>query len=225
MTDIDELQHHFFEQVLTASHSFYVWKAIHNISHENKPTRTGLNRNAPSWSIILQSLQITNFASIGWFFDNDERSLSVEKFIMECQKNIDQFSRDSLYARRMEKAGGDEPDWLAKYIKDMHEPTVDDFQVVFDQISEKAGVYAPYRRVRNKLIGHRDLATLSDKSSVYSDTNIGEIQGILEFMNQVSCLVRGSYSNGQWGDIGSFRAIDVPSIEGDVESLLGKIRT
>lgn len=147
--------------------------------------------------MILHGLQTTFFITLGRLFDANSDALSLHTFLNECESNLDQFSRASLKRRRI-KMFGNEPDWLDAYVKEKYEPTREDFRAIKRAARPHKKKYESiYRDIRNKVIAHKELATLDGHDGLYARTQVRDLEAALLFLNQVTTVVRELLQNGR----------------------------
>lgn len=198
MNNVGDLISEYRNEVHVVISSFYAWKSLNDIPAIDNSILEKLNKNAVSWNLIRHSLQITFFTTLGRIFDNDRRSLTVHSFINKCKNEIGQFKKSSLESRRIQGAGGHRPDYLDNYLLSVYEPTEQDFEKIKIVADKYKKIYEDnYEPIRNKIIAHKDLKTLEIKDSLYANTNIGEIEELLNFLCQVREVISAWYLDGR----------------------------
>ena len=201
MTNVEKLLQEYRNEVNIAVSSFYTWKTINGLAKSDDKVLCALNTNGLSWSIIAHSLQITFLTVLGRIFDNNPRSLTVNSFICKCRDAIRQFSKASLEVRRLNGSHGVRPDYLDDHLKDACEPSSADFDALDRAAQKYKTIYQKnYHPIRNKLIAHKDYATMGSRDSLYAKTNIGEIEELLLFLHQIEKVVDQWYLNGRMTD-------------------------
>lgn len=185
MTAVEVLLKEYRGDVNIAASSFYAWKTINNLAANDQEVFHALNRHALSWRIIAHSLQVTFFAALGRIFDRDARSVTVHGLLAVCKKEIAQFSKPALEARRLKEANGVRPEWLSDYLEEVYEPVTTDFDALAQIASQHEWTYtSKYQPIRHKVIAHKDLATIGFRDALFSKTNIAEVEKILQFLHQ-----------------------------------------
>ena len=198
MSDIEKLIEEYRSEVNILVSSFFAWKTINELATSDNEIRRALDTNALSWNLITHSLQITFLTALGRIFDADNRSLTVHSFINKCKSEIVQFSKTALEARRLRNMHGVRPDWLDDYLKEVYEPVGVDFDDLTQLAKQYDEIYkSNYHSIRNKVIAHKDIATIGNKDALFAKTNIGEIQEILQFLYQVERIVAEFHMNGR----------------------------
>jgi hypothetical protein len=222
MNTVEDLIHEYRNEVSIAASSFYAWKSIHNLAASDNEIFQVLNTNALSWNVILHSLQITFFITLGRLFDEDNRSLTVNTFISRCQNGIAQFSKSAFEARRIEDAHGVRPEYLDDYLQGVYEPVAADFIALAQSVSPHETIYNNnYKSIRHKLIAHKDFATIESKHALFAKTDIGEIEEILQFLHQIERVVAELHINGRKTNLNEHALAEERYIHEDLKKLFG----
>lgn len=213
------------DEVATATWAFYAWKHINNIGSNDRAVRQGLNRNAATWNVITHSLQTTFFITIGRLFDIDGEAFSVHAFLRHCIENIEQFDSHHILERKLVDQKGAEPEWLAEYMDSVYEAKEEDFQRLRGEVSKHQKRYEEiYRPIRNKVMAHKDIASLSNVTEIFGRTNIRELQEFLTLFDQIQNIVFDLLHNGKLRKIGDYPFREEQRMEKDVSSLLELIK-
>jgi hypothetical protein len=224
MCKIENLYKIFHNENITTCWSFYGWKNIKKIVSSNKEIRTAINRNKISWSIILHSLQITFFITLGRIFDKDHRSFSIHTLINTCINNIDQFSKEQLKERKTKGWNKDDLSWIDEYIKNSYQPKIGDFLELQEEISKKNNIYEEkYKPIRHKVVAHKDLKKINNVEELFVKINTSEVEEILCFLHQIEMIIWDLYSNGRLEKIGHYRFNEEDYVIEDINILLNKI--
>lgn len=198
MVSIEELIDAFRSEVDTAACSYYTWKGINDVASLDAKVLQRLHANALVWNTIVHSLQVTFLVVLGRIFDGDNRSLTVKSFVGKCRENIDQFSLRELEARKLANVKGGRPVWLDEYIRAAHQPSHSDFDGLIHEATVHGTVYIDrYRPIRNKVIAHKDFATIGNAHALFGKTNIGEVEDMLLFLAQVERVIHEWFWNGR----------------------------
>ncbi|MDF0752731.1 hypothetical protein NLU14_21105 [Marinobacter sp. 71-i] len=225
MEKVEEALKLYRDEVATATWAFYAWKHLNNIGSNDRAVRNGLNRNAATWNVITHSLQTTFFITIGRLFDIDGDAFSVHAFLRFCIENVDQFDSRHIRERKMTDQNGIEADWLESYMGRVYEAKVPDFQRLRGEVTKHQKRYEEiYRPIRNKVMAHKEIASLSNVTEIFGRTNIGEIQSFLALFGQVENVVFDLMHNGKLRKIGDYELHEEQRMEQDVTSLLDRIK-
>lgn len=189
----------FHDELIIAFRSFYGLINIKNIASADKEIRLALKRNTISWGIILHSLQITFFITLGRIFDKDPGSFSVYTLINTCISNIDQFSKEKLRERKIKEWDKDDLSWADEYIEYAYVPSKDDFLRIKEEISKNQVIYENnYKKVRHKIFAHKDLKYINNTDILFKDINIKETESLLLFLYQVDRIIWHLFHNGNY---------------------------
>jgi len=225
LKNIEEALKLYQDEVATATWAFYAWKHIRNIGSNDRAVRQGLNRNAATWNVIAHSLQTTFFITIGQLFDINGDAFSVHALLRFCIRNIEQFDTQHIRERKLTDQMGVEPDWLAEYMEHVYEAKDEDFQCLKGEVSKHQKRYEEiYRPIRNKVMAHKEIASLSSVTQIFGRTNIGEIQDFLTVLEQIQNIIFDLAHNGKLKKIGDYPLREEHRIERDISSLLDRIK-
>lgn len=225
MKTVEEALKLFQDEVATATWTFYAWKHINRIGSNDLSVRRGLNQNAATWNVITHSLQTTFFITVGRLFDIDGDAFSVHAFLRYCIENVEQFNSDYIRKRKLADQNGIEPDWLAGYMDNVYEAKEKDFQRLRGEVGKRQKRYEEiYRPIRNKVMAHKEIASLSNVTDIFGKTHIGEIQDFLTLFNQIENIVFDLMHNGKLREIGDYPVREEHRMEQDVSSLLNRIK-
>ena len=175
--------------------------------------------------MITHSLQSSFFITLGRLFDVDGDSFSVHAFLKCCIENIDQFGKEALRERKLRESSEKNPAWLDEYINNAYVPTENDFQRIRGETSKYQRQYEDiYRPIRNKVLAHREKATLENVAELFEKTNIGQIEGFVFHLVQVQGIVFQLLNNGRLTAIGDHKFDDEEYVMKDVQKLMERIR-
>lgn len=224
MSAIEDLLKEYRGEVNVAASSFYAWKNINNLAANDRALYQALQRNALSWNIIAHALQVTFFTALGRLFDRDTRSLTVRTFINTCAAAGGEFSKSAYEARRTAENHGNRPDYMDDHLRALYEPVASDFQALAAAAAPWEAIYTTnYQPVRHKLIAHKDLATIGGKHALFANTNIGEVEAILDFLYQVGAVIEQLFLNGRLTKLAEHKLREEDYVRQDLESLLRKV--
>jgi hypothetical protein len=221
---VADLLKEYRDEVNIAVWSFYAWKNINSLGAEKKEIRRALTANATSWNIIAHSLQATFFTALGRIFDRDNRSLTLGSFLRNCRAELSQFSRLALETRRLQASHGVRPDWLTDFVAQAYEPTVTDIDALMQATVAHELIYRnKYEPIRHKVVAHNDRATIGSKDTLFANTNIGEVERLLEFLYEVNRVVEEWYLNGRETNLADHALTEGAQVRQDLESLLNRL--
>lgn len=228
--DIEMLLKQYRSDVYIASSSFYAWKTINSfgISEQGEPSKqeefSALNTNALSWKIIVHSLKITYLSALGRIFDRDIRSVGVCNLLDMCKKEITQFSKLDLEARKLKEANGVRPEWLGNFLQGAYEADLADFDALIQVLRpHKRKFRCKYQPIRNKVIAHNESMQIGCRDTLFLTTNTTELEEILEFLHQVEGVVTELHLNGRKTSLTDYTLDKRRDIREDLEKLLTAI--
>lgn len=204
--------------------SYFLWRMIHNRSFEEPDLLDAMNDTPLSWILIRHSLQVTLFMTLGRIFDIDGDAFSIDDLLKCCIEEKEVFSKDNLRARKMEECNGKEPDWLEEYIEDSDEITELSFRMLRGEVSKFRRIFEhTYQPIRHKLFAHADKLQMGKRDELWQKTNIGELESILWFLNDVKDALFNAYFNGVEPSLKGVEP-DIGFYERDFSLLLDNVR-
>ena len=101
-----------------------------------------------------------------------------------------------MAARR--RAAGLSADDADRFAHDAFEPSKDDFELLSNQIEENRKVYnARYRKVRNKVFAHNEVADLGRANSLLEGTTVNETKALFAFLDALDKALWHLFLNGR----------------------------
>jgi len=195
---IPKLLHYFHQEISATARSYFAWKFIGNFAAADPQIRDLLYRRAGFWALTRHGLYITFLISLGRLFDSARKTFSVNFFLAACLRQVPEFSRDSLRARRVAQNLGQEPEGLDEFLRNRYEVTADDILQLSAEADSWHSIFRQrYAPIRNKAVAHRDLQVLGKTDSLFAATNIGEIEEMLRFLRFCWHFVNELYANGR----------------------------
>ncbi|MFW1090830.1 hypothetical protein ACEV9O_23210, partial [Vibrio parahaemolyticus] len=196
MENIEDYLKEYSNEVSGLTRTYFSWKYINVIASSDENVRKSLNENPTAWTTILHSLQTTMFITLGRIFDIDDEAFSIHKFVKYCAENVDQFSRLSLKQRKME--GEETPKWLEGYLNTAHYPKREELLRLRGEVSKQCKIYdQSYKPIRHRFMAHKEFAAIGTAASLFAETNIKELEGIISFCNQIKFVIQEQYYNGK----------------------------
>jgi len=178
--------------------TYLFWKMIQNRAASEPELLSGLNESPTSWILIRHSLQVTMFLTLGRIFDTDGDAFSADDLLKCCINEIDIFSKGKLRERKLKGKNGNIPDWIDEYIGNSYLPVEDDFQRLRGELTKRRKVFQKvYRPIRHKIFAHKDKKFIGKTDELWSETNIGELEEIVWFLNDLKRTLFETYENGR----------------------------
>ena len=176
---------------------FYAWDSVHALAVRDEAIVRLLNQAPLFWNTNLGALQTSTLVALGRVFDPDPKNHSVTRLLALAHANLDIFSKHSL-AQRKRKGSANADEWLPDYLKDVHEPSSEDFRRLKRHLSARRKIYeANYRPLRHKVFAHRSVATRIEVGELFARTNIREMQKLLVFLGRLHEVLWQLFFNGR----------------------------
>jgi len=199
MLSIEEYLKEFTEEVAILSQSYLVWKYLNNEIFSNIKFKEILNENSSTWSTIIHSLQLTSFISLGRIFDSDGDSFTIDKLLVFCIENIDQFDKDYLLKRKLSNWQGESiPDYLYRSTDDAHVPEEKEFLMLRGEVRKHKNIYnSQFMPIRHKLMAHKDFVAIGSASNLMSNTTFGSFENLISFCNKIKHVIYHQCQSGR----------------------------
>ncbi len=165
-----------------------------------------LNENADFWLIYESSLRTNLFVGIRRLYEGKYDTFNFHTFMFHCIKNVDLFSKESLRERKM-AASANADEWIDDYMKDVYEPTEEDFKKlargVRNNSKKMKGIYTEAASKIYAHAVHMDHATIA---SITNKLSFEEIEAALLSIWHTYDQIWQMYENGREPqfDIGSY---------------------
>ena len=83
-------------------------------------------------------------------------------------------------------------------MKNTYQPKRIDFLRLRGEVSKQQKIYEKiYRPIRNKVLAHKEMATIENVSELFGKTNVGQIQSFIYFLDQIERIVFDLLYNGK----------------------------
>ncbi|MDS4028456.1 MAG: hypothetical protein RKO66_00035 [Candidatus Contendobacter sp.] len=156
-----------------------------------------LNKNIHFWKIFESALTTKLFIGLRRLYDSSGDTFTVQSFIKDCIDHVDQFSSVALRKRRMEESENAQ-EWIDGFMKNVHEPTVEDFKnlarLVKDKSKRMKGLYAD---IASKVYAHAIHTDTDEIFKLSQGANFDEIESALTSIWHVYQQVWQMYENGR----------------------------
>ena len=174
----------FRREVEGGAQFLYAFLAIHAVAADRSGVYALLNRAPLFWNTCLAALQSGFFITLGRIFDQRSPH-NVDTVLRLAERNPDIFSKAAL-GRRKQGAAREKPSWLDQYLVDAYEPRRDDFRRLRSHVKKRRLLYeANYRDLRHKVFAHRELAKPAEVATLFSKTNVRELERLFAFLGSL----------------------------------------
>jgi hypothetical protein len=187
----------FRRETSAATQFLYAHVAVHATMAENEAVADKLNEASLFWMTNLGALQLSAFVVLGRIFDQDKKSKhNVDRLLRLAQDNAEIFTKPAL-ARRKQKASPSAHQWLPAYLRNVYEPSPDDFRRLRAHVRKWRAIYeANYRPIRHQVFAHRSVSDEEATAALFAKTNIREMQRLTTFLGSLHESLRELFLNG-----------------------------
>jgi hypothetical protein len=145
------------EEVETSAAAFYTFQEINRFALEGGESYAKLNRDARFWNLQIHGLHTAYFMGLGRLFDKRSDVDSLIHLLDATEANPGIFSKEALAERKRRASGEANPEWLARYLDGVWEPTVDDLRAIRKEVEPSIRVYRhKYAGIRHKMFAHSE---------------------------------------------------------------------
>jgi hypothetical protein len=174
----------------TAQQYFFSYASLRGIAASNSAVLRSMNATPLFWLTVESAMLLSTFIALGRIFDSDSPH-NPARLMKNSTERRAIFSREALAARR--RAAG-----LSADDRDAFEPSKDDFESLCEQIEENRKIYnARYRKVRNKVFAHNEVADLGRANSLLEGTTVNETKALFAFLDALDKALWHLLHNGR----------------------------
>ncbi len=182
------------DDTFATARAYFTYKAIHAFGAESKENYHVLNRHSIFWNITLYSLQNTFFTCLGRIFDQKSPH-GIDTLVRTAQENPGMFSTKALSERR--KGNFRTEAELNEYVGKAYVPTAADFRALRKEVAAKRKIFEEkYRDIRHKVFAHKEVVEDDERRALFSKTNIGEFEELMEFLFNLEAAMQSLLDNG-----------------------------
>lgn len=183
------------QEVYRAVTSYYVLRTVHREMDQDPTTHAVINSSSWMWQPILFSLQCTFFIQISRVFDGTS-----------------QHSIDKVVDATIEDASQHNPENATSLC----------------QLREQVALYTerstPYRNIRSKVYAHPALRDMNKIEELFSETEIGDVEDILLFLQRCVSSLRMYILNGYDVNLSEQKLPLTDNVIEDTKRFLEKLR-
>jgi hypothetical protein len=191
---------HFRKQAEGAVQLLAQYLAVHRYAARDADVHSVLNTWPLFWATSLAALQQTALITLGRIFDQDSDH-NVDHLIGLAQDSPAIFSREKLGQRKQGNAS-QPPDWLPEYLAAAYVPTAKDFREMRKAVGQHRKTYeGAYRPLGNAHRAHSEVIDPAQIEALFSQTNITELQDLLDFLCGLHDALWDLYFNGTKPDL------------------------
>jgi len=191
---------HFRNQAEGTTQIFGAFIGINNSISLWPEIRDAIQPAALFWNTIIAALQTSVFIGLARMFDHGSEH-NIYRLIALAQGNPvkGEACPLSVSALRLRKRGNSpsDPEWLDNFIAGISDPSADDFRSLRKSVDERRRVYErKYRPIRHRHYAHSETIDKAELSKLFAQTNIGEIESLLDFVCALHEALIESFNNG-----------------------------
>jgi len=200
MVDPERLFTHELEVFRTETQAgtqfLYAFFAINAVLGENRKALNAANKTPLFWKTNIGALKTAFFIVLGRIFDQKSKH-NVDSLLRIAQDNIGIFSKATL-AERKRRITANSNAWLDDYLKQVYEPTQDDFRRLRKYVNRYRKIYEEnYRDIRHGLYAHKGVSEDTAVKGLFKKTNIRELEKIFTFLNALRESLWELLNNGE----------------------------
>lgn len=156
-----------------------------------------INQNANFWMVYESSLRTNMFIGIRRLCESKTGTFNFQKFIDECIKNLASFSSRALRQRKYEGSPNAD-EWIDYYMKDVYEPSADDFNSLAKLVRENSkNMKGTYTQAANKIYAHAIHMDYASMAAISDKLNFEEIEKALTSIWHAYEQVWQMFENGR----------------------------
>ncbi|EKY4883209.1 hypothetical protein QFY12_004245 [Vibrio vulnificus] len=199
MNSVEDYLREYDDEVAILSQSYFVWKLLNQHIQSNPKLLKVLNENSSTWSVILHSLQVTTFMSLGRIFDTDGDAFSITRLISYCAENVEQFKKTELEKRLVQRWKGEGfPAMYSNLVRDAYEPEPKDFlRLKADKEVHRKAYLSTFQPIRHKIMAHKDFNHIGSVSELMSQATYEELEEIISYCNKLKRVISIQYTDGK----------------------------
>jgi hypothetical protein len=185
----------FREEHEEAQQYFFSYVSLRGIAASNSAVLAAMNATPLFWLTTEKAMLLSTFIVLGRIFEQDSNH-NLDCLMAIATKRVAHFSREALAARK--RAAGLSADEADRFVRHAFEPSVDDFKSLSEQIEEKRQTYnARYRKVRNKVFAHNEVADIGKANALLKGTTVDEMKALFAFLDALDNALFHLLHNGR----------------------------
>lgn len=192
----------------TAQQYFFSFASLREVATSNGDVLRSMQETSLFWLTVERAMLLSTFIMLGRIFDQNSHH-NLDRLIATATKQVTIFTRAALAARR--QAGGMSADDANRFVYDAFEPSGADFALLGEEIEKRRKIYnARYRKVRNKVFAHNEVADLGEANSLLEGTTVNETKALFAFLDALDNALWQLLHNGRKPTL-EIRPFSVPS--------------
>lgn len=169
---------------------------IHHAASKSKVLLSRLNNSPRFWNSCLAAFQSAAYISLSRVFDL-KSPYNLEALFVSMERNLSQFNRVALEARKREGRATDRP-WLKRYLDEAYYPTQVDVSRLRKKVDEYRRIYdRAIMPVRHQYLAHRQAHDENKVQGLYAQGKVDEILRLSTFLLRLHTCLWELFHNGR----------------------------
>ncbi len=186
----------FRQESSVAAQYLYAEMAVQHAASLSEKLLARLNLTPQFWLVHLAATQTACYIAVGRIFDT-RSPFNVDELINAFERDIDQFSRQALEARKSEGASS-RPSWLDEYLEQAHYPDSRDVARLRRHVARHREFYKrAVKPVRHKVLAHREKHNHQDVQALYGQGKLREMWRTVTFLLALHDALWEQFHNGR----------------------------
>jgi len=181
-----------------------------------------LNETPRFWNdynfIALQTVIIF----LGKIFDSQKKTHNLTKLLDVLPQSLKHFSKANLKLRKIEFSGGGF-NGLEQYIKDAHELTADDVELIKTEAQKATALWRKFKPLRHRFYAHNQMLTDDERDALFKSVTYDELEQLIQILLNISNILHQAEINGRKPDFEYDYSEPANTAENEVDKLLGTL--
>ncbi len=158
-----------------------------------------INRNPDFWRIYESSVRTNLFIGIRRLYEGRDGTFNFQKFIEQCEENIDAFSKEEL--RKRKATLHNSKDWIDEYMLSVYEPNTSDFRDLAKIVRMKSRrMKGIYTEAASKVYAHAVHMDHAEIAKITNQLRFDEMEEALDSIWHCYEQVWQMFENGRKPD-------------------------
>lgn len=191
----------FGREVDSCSKFLYEHLSIKVFLVQNKSALDTVNKSPEFWITTDEALHTAFFITLGRVFDKRKDSHSIFSMLKLACNNKNIFSKSAL-SRRKKSQINNAHEWLEENLKDVYEPSCEDFVKLWEEVSQCSKEYdASYMKIRHKFFAHKQIPEANGSYVVNTETSYCDSQKLLYRLSSLHVALCKLFYDGMKPDL------------------------
>ena len=173
---------------------YWVSRTVSFMARDRAVLRT-LNQAPLFWNLSEGACQAALVVALGRIFDQGSPH-NIDALLTSAAGQRQIFGKAALEQRKR-RSGFTDPKQLRDYMKQVYEPTTEDFRALRRAVAGHRRLYeAHVQDIRHQFIAHREVVTPEAVGELFGRAHLAEIERILAFLPTLHLALQDLYQNG-----------------------------